>query len=151
MALYYCVLSLHILGATIWAGGHMVLALSILPVALKQNSASIVLEFEKRYEKLGLHALGLQVLSGLWLAWHILGDPQHWLSNTPVAHAVHVKLCLLVLTGGLALDVKLRVIPKLSDKTLKSLAWHIRTVTILAVLFVLMGASIRVGGYPVFD
>jgi hypothetical protein len=42
------------------------------------------------------------------------------------------------------------VIPKLSDATLPTLAWHIRVVTVAAVLFVLAGASIRLGGYPVF-
>ena len=35
-------------------------------------------------------------------------------------------------------------------ETLQTLAWHIRIVTLAAVLFVLAGASIRFGGYPVF-
>lgn len=29
--------------------------------------------------------------------------------------------------------------------------WHIRIITLAAVLFVLTGASIRFGGYPVFN
>lgn len=37
MATYYIILSIHIIGATIWAGGHLVLALSILPDALKKR------------------------------------------------------------------------------------------------------------------
>ena len=77
MAVYYIVLCLHILGATIWAGGHLVLALSILPSALKEKNAEIILEFEKRFEKVGLPALGTQLLTGLWLAYHILGMPNH--------------------------------------------------------------------------
>jgi len=32
-----------------------------------------------------------------------------------------------------------------------SLAWHIRIVTLAAVLLVLASASIRFGGYPVFE
>ena len=40
MASYYTFLSLHILGATIWAGGHLVLALTILPDALRQQRAA---------------------------------------------------------------------------------------------------------------
>ena len=32
-----------------------------------------------------------------------------------------------------------------------TLAWQIRIVTLAAVLLVLAGASIRFGGYPVFD
>jgi hypothetical protein len=61
-----------------------------------------------------------------------------------------VKLGLLALTVALAVDARLRVIPRLSDETLPVLAWHIRVVTAAAVLFVLAGASIRLGGYPLF-
>ena len=60
MATYYIILSIHIIGATIWAGGHLVLALSILPDALKKKDASIILDYEKRFEKIGLAALKAQ-------------------------------------------------------------------------------------------
>jgi hypothetical protein len=56
-----------------------------------------------------------------------------------------------VATLGLAVHARLRLIPRLSDVTPPTLAWHIRAVTIAAVLFVVVGASIRVGGYPVFN
>lgn len=36
MAIYYILLSIHILGATIWAGGHLVLTVSVMPEALKK-------------------------------------------------------------------------------------------------------------------
>jgi putative copper export protein len=151
VAVYYIVLCLHILGATIWAGGHLVLALSILPSALKEKNAEIILEFEKRFEKVGLPALGTQLLTGLWLAYHILGMPNHWFSSEPIAHLVQAKLLFLTLTLALAISARLFVIPKLSNENLRVLAWHIRLVTTLAVLFVLVGASIRLGGYPAFN
>ena len=78
MASYYTFLSLHILGATIWAGGHLVLALTILPDALRQQRAAIVSQFEQRFERIGLPALGVQIVTGLWLAEHLLGSPDHW-------------------------------------------------------------------------
>ena len=151
MASYYTFLSLHILGATIWAGGHLVLALTILPNALRQQRASIVSEFEQRFERIGLPALAIQIVTGLWLAHHLLGPPDRWFESNPVARVVQVKLGLLAVTIGLAVDARIRVIPKLSDATLPTLAWHIRVVTLAAVLFVLAGVSIRVGGYPVFQ
>ncbi len=150
MATYYVVLSLHVLGATVWAGGHIVLALTILPQALKQGRAVIVSEYEQRFEHIGLPSLGLQVVTGSWLAWHHLGPVANWFGGSSAAHVVQVKLVLLALTGGLALHARLRVIPRLSDESLPTLAWHIRVVTAAAVLFVLAGASIRFGGYPVF-
>jgi putative copper export protein len=151
MASYYIFLSLHILGATIWAGGHLVLAVAILPEALRQRRAAIVSEFEQRFERIGLPALAVQIVTGLWLAERLLGSPDHWFDGNSVARTVQVKLGLLVVTVGLAIHARFRVIPKLSDSTLPTLAWHIRIVTLAAVLFVLAGASIRFGGYPVFE
>lgn len=151
MASYYIVLSLHILGATVWAGGHLVLASTILPDALRQHRAATVSEFEQRFERIGLPALAVQIVTGLWLAEHLLGPPNHWFDGNAVARTVQVKLGLLGVTVGLAIHARFRVIPKLSDETLPTLAWHIRIVTLAAVLFVLAGASIRFGGYPVFE
>ncbi len=151
MATYYTLLSLHILGATIWAGGHLVLAATVLPQALRARRAAPVQEFEQRFEKIGLPALGAQIVTGLWLAERHLGSPTNWFDGAPVARVVQIKLALLALTLGLALHARLRVIPKLSDATLPTLAWHIRLVTLAAIAFVLAGASIRFGGYPVFD
>ena len=151
MASYYILLSLHILGATIWAGGHLVLAVTILPEALRQHRAATVREFERRFERIGLPALAVQIVTGVWLAQRLLRSPDHWLEGNSVARTVQVKLGLLVVTVGLAVHARFRVIPKLSDATLPTLAWHIRLVTLAAVLFVLAGASIRVGGYPVFE
>lgn len=151
MASYYIMLSLHILGATVWAGGHLVLAVTILPDALRQHRAATVSEFEQRFERIGLPALAVQIITGLWLAEHLLGSPVNWFDGNPVARTVQVKLGLLLITVGLAIHARFRVIPRLSDATLPTLAWHIRIVTLAAVLFVLAGASIRFGGYPVFD
>ena len=150
MASYYIALTLHILGATIWAGGHLVLATTILPRALREHRAAPVSDFEQSFERIGLPALAVQILTGLWLAHHLLGAPGNWFNDNPIAHIVQIKLGLLALTLALAIHARYRVIPKLSDDTLPTLAWHIRLVTIAAVLFVLAGASIRFGGYPAF-
>ena len=151
MAGYYIALALHILGATIWAGGHLVLATTILPRALREHRAAPVSEFEQSFERIGLPALAVQILTGLWLSHHLLGSPGNWFNDNPIAHVVQIKLGLLALTLALAIHARFRVIPTLSDGTLPTLAWHIRLVTLAAVLFVLAGASIRFGGYPAFD
>ena len=151
MASYYSILCLHILGATIWAGGHLVLAVTILPAALRQRRAATVSEFEQRFERIGLPALAVQIVTGLWLAERLLGSPSNWFDSNSVARTVQVKLGLLAVTLALAVHARFRVITKLSDATLPTLAWHIRIVTLAAVLLVLAGASIRVGGYPVFE
>lgn len=151
MGSYYVALVLHILGATIWVGGHLTLALTILPRALEQQRASIVTDFEQRYERIGLPALAVQLATGLWLAHHLLGSVTNWFEPTPLARLVQIKLALLAGTVALAVHARFKVMPDLTDATLPTLAWHIRLVTLLAVLFVLAGVSIRFGGYPAFD
>jgi putative copper export protein len=150
MVTYYTLLCLHILGATIWVGGHLVLATTILPRALKARKASIITDFEQGYERLGMPALAVQILTGLWLAHRLLGSAANWLGDTPQAHLVHVKLLCLAATVGLAIHAKTRVIPRLRDDNIPVLGAHIVGVTILGVLFTFAGASLRLGGYPLF-
>ena len=151
MRSYYVAICLHLLGATVWVGGHLVLLLGVLPKALRERRASIVSDFEQRFEKVGMPAFALQILTGLWLAHRYLGGPSNWFGSGPVARAVQVKMVLLLLTGALAVSARLFVIPKLNDDNLRVLAWHIRAVTLIGVLFVLVGATVRMGGYPLFD
>jgi putative copper export protein len=147
----YLILSAHLLGAAVWVGGHLVLAIGVLPRAMRERRAALVTDFESRFERAGLTALAVQVASGLWLADRLLGSPGNWFDDNPVAHAVQAKLMLLAGTVVLALHARLRVMPRLTDETLPTLGWHILAVTTMGVLFVLAGASIRFNGYPLFD
>ncbi len=79
-------LFLHLLGAAIWVGGHLVLALGILPGALRRRDPQAIRAFEQVYERIGIPALLLQVVSGLWLASLWLPF-DHWFGATPVARA----------------------------------------------------------------
>lgn len=140
------VLLLHILGATIWTGGHLLLALTVLPKALRARSVEEVMRFESGFERIGIPALLIQVVTGLWLAHAALPDVSLWFDPAvPVARPVMLKLALLALTVALAADARLRVIPRLSADTLTGLAWHIVAVTLIAVLFVATGVSFRTG------
>ena len=147
---YYTVLSLHLLGAAIWTGGHIVLAARVLPRALRERKAALIQEFESAYERIGLPALVIQLLTGLALAHRILGAPANWLGDGGMARMVQLKLLLLVGTVALAIHARLWLIPRLRDDNLHPLGWHIRGVTVLAVLFVLAGGSLRLGGFPLF-
>lgn len=148
---YYILLTLHVLGATIWTGGHLVLATTVLPRALRAKRASILTDFEQGYERIGMPALALQILTGLWLAHRLLGSPSNWLGASPLAHVVQFKLFCLAGTAALAMHAKTRVIPRLNDGNLPLMAWHIAGVTVFSVLFVLAGASARLGGFPFFQ
>ena len=136
----------HILGATVWTGGHIVLSLAVLPRVLKENSPERLLEFESAFERIGKPAMLVQIITGLLLAHRLLPDVYLWLDwSNPVSRVVGMKLMLLASTILLAADAKLRVLPKLSNKNLWDMAAHIIAVTLLSVLFVIVGVSFKTG------
>ena len=71
--MYGLLLLLHILAATIWTGGHIVLSTVVLPRALRERSPESLLRFERGYEKIGIPALLIQVGTGIALANQLLG------------------------------------------------------------------------------
>ncbi len=146
MSTHVAVVLLHVLGATVWTGGHLVLAATVLPRALKERSVDELRRFENGYERIGIPALLLQIVTGLWLAADFL-PPASWFDlSSPLARAVLIKLGLLVTTALLAADARLRIIPKLTPERLSSLAWHIIPVTVVSVAFVVVGVLVRAGG-----
>jgi putative copper export protein len=141
-------LLLHVLGATVWTGGHLVLTLVVLPRVLRERDAAALLRFEAGYERIGIPALLIQVASGVWLAHLLVPEVGRWFAfDDPVGRLVGVKLTLLALTVALAADARLRIIPQLSPQTLGALAWHVVPVTVLAVLFVVVGVAFRSGWF----
>lgn len=146
--MYGTMLLLHILAATIWTGGHLVLALTVLPRVMRKRSSSKLLEFESAYERIGIPALVVQVATGLWLAHRLVPEISRWLAfDDPLARLVGVKVLLLATTVGFALDARLRLIPRLSERNLRSLVWHIIPVTLLSVTFVVVGVAFRTGWF----
>ena len=54
--MYTVALTLHLLAATVWTGGHIVLATTLLPYALKNKDLVFIKRFEHCYEKIGIPA-----------------------------------------------------------------------------------------------
>lgn len=81
--MYRYIILTHILAATIWTGGHIVLATCILPPALQEKSPDLIESFESRFERLGVPALVVQVITGLWLAHNLL--PFRKLGTSPLS------------------------------------------------------------------
>ena len=145
--MYALMLFLHVLGATVWTGGHLVLALTWLPRVLRERSPEQLVRFEQGYERIGMPALVLQIVTGLWMAYQMVPSVAQWLSpDTPVARAIALKLVLLLCTALIAAHARLRVIPRLSADTLPLMACHVGAVTLLSVGFVAVGVSLRFGG-----
>lgn len=141
-------LLLHVLGATVWTGGHLILALAILPGALRNRAYRDIRQFESAYERIGIPALILQVATGVYLAFARRPEFANWFDiEDPVARLILVKLGLLLATVLFALDARLRIIPNLNEENLKPLAYHIVPVTLFSVAFVVAGVSFRTGWF----
>ena len=138
-------LTLHILGACVWTGGHLVLATTVLPRALALRDSRILRAFEEPFERIGIPALIVQVLTGVWLASQF-APISRWLAfGNALETRIGVKLILLGVTVALAVHARLRLIPRIDGSNLRMLAAHIVVVTALAVALVVVGASFQTG------
>jgi len=147
MSVFPLLVIVHALAATVWTGGHLVLDLGVLPTALRDRNAAAIRSFEETFEPLGLPALAIQVVTGVWMGWIVLPGFRGLLNpGNPIGMLVGVKLLLLAATAALAIHARLRLIPHLTDDNLSGLAWHIRGITALAIAFVVVEALIRLGG-----
>ncbi|MBI2519952.1 MAG: CopD family protein [Bdellovibrio sp.] len=144
--MYGILIFLHLIGASIWVGGHLILAIGILPKALKANDPGIVQDFEAVFEKIGIPALIVQVITGLSLAYLMLGKDLIGLTSGP-QRTVTLKLAGLLLTITLALHARLGIIPKLTKENLHPLALHIYLVTLIAIGFMFLGVNFRQGWF----
>lgn len=147
---HHLLLILHLLGASVWVGGHLILATTILPETLKKKDPQILLNFEKKYEKIGIPALVVMVISGIWMAYQFgIAIPQWFHFNNPVETVVSIKLLLLFVTILFALSANIFVLPRLSAEKLPLMAIHIISVTVLGILMLIVGSFIRYGGISV--
>jgi putative copper export protein len=145
------ILFLHIIGASIWIGGHLIMAIRYIPEAVIKNSVEELIKFEESYEKIGMPALLLQIITGLYMAHEWTdGFKLFFDTNNPVVLTIWIKLALLLSTFALAIDARFRVLPKLSMKNLLDLSFHVYPVTIISLLFAFFGLLIRHGGMDFF-
>ncbi len=148
MDLFWITLFLHLLGATIWAGGHLVLALAILPRALRAGDPALLKGYAMGYMRIAMPALALQIVTGFWLALQVVPDWRTWLSfSDPQTIGIGIKIVLLGATLGLIASRMLGGHSHHGPGGLKNMAWHLRAMTLVAVLFLAAGAFLRTGGF----
>jgi len=91
----HILLIIHIFAATIWVGGHLIITLRILPATLKTRNIDGLIEFEKKYEVIGLPALLLLVTTGVWMSINYNVLPSSWFSfSSGIETVVSCKLIL---------------------------------------------------------
>lgn len=140
-------LILHLLGATIWIGGHLILCLRFLPKAIKEHNVQVITDFEKQYETVGIPSLLIQIITGILLSYHYGVKWQDWFSFTgTIETVVSIKLCMLAFTILLAAHARIFIIPHLSAKSMNLMAVHIVAITITGLGMLVVGTFVRTGG-----
>ena len=149
MSMLHFWLILHLLAATVWVGGHVLLCFSILPSFLRTKNTKELLAFEGKFEKIAIPALILLVFSGIMMAYTYGVTFSTWLSfSSTIEKVVSTNLLLLLSIACLALSAQFRVIPKLEkgiDKVYE-MGVHVILVTVISVTMLILGSFIRYGG-----
>lgn len=92
-------------------------------------------------------ALLIMVITGVMMAYQLGQTISIWFHFTnPIETVVSLKLILLILTVLFAMSAQFFVLPKLTPKRLPLMAFHIISVTVIGVLFLILGSFIRYGG-----
>jgi hypothetical protein len=151
MYTHHILLVLHLIAATIWVGGHLVLAIGYLPKTPQHKDFSYIGNFEKTYEPIGMPSLAVLIITGILMAYDYNAGFSSWFSfATPIERVVSLKLTFLLTTVCFAISAQTRVLPKLRKGQLNKLpemAVHIICVTLIGVLMVILGSLVRIGGW----
>lgn len=144
---HHIYLILHLLAATIWVGGHLILSIRVLPKALKMKNMTPINNFKDNFEPIGLPSLLILFVTGILMAYDYDATFTRWFSfSGAIEKIVSVKLILLFTTVVLAISAQRFESPKLSNNKLNAFAFHIIAVTIIGVIMLILGSFVRMGG-----
>ncbi|MDM1397498.1 CopD family protein [Myroides odoratimimus] len=145
----HLLLILHLLGATIWVGGHILLSVVILPQVWKEKSVAKLFNFESRYEWFGTPALFVMLLTGVRMAYIYNVKLANWFTfETPIERVVSLKLACLITIALFALSAQFYVLPRLKTdiQKLPLMTFHILSVTTISIVMLILGSFVRYGG-----
>jgi putative copper export protein len=146
--MHYLLLVTHLLAATIWVGGHLILSLGFLPAAIRKKDPSLITNFEKHYERIGIPALLILVITGISLSYLYNIPVSNWFSfENAIEQVISLKLSLLLFTLILGIHARFFIIPTLSNKSLNKIAFHIILITLTGVTMLFAGSTVRFGGF----
>lgn len=140
-------LILHLLAATIWVGGHLLLLLRFVPKAIKSKSLEELSAFRKNYEPVGMPSLFILIITGILMAYDYNITFEKWfLFENSIEKIVSIKLILLFISLTLAFITLKFVLPSINKISPFILYCIIFLVTTIAVTMLVLGSLVRIGG-----
>ena len=140
-------LIIHLLAATIWVGGHLLLLLRYVPKAIKSKSLEELSAFRKNFEPVGIPSLFILILTGILMAYDYNITFEKWfLFENSIEKIVSIKLILLFISLTLAFITIKFVLPSINKISPFILYFIIFLVTTIAVTMLVLGSLVRIGG-----
>lgn len=147
MNFHHILLIIHLICATIWVGGHLFLAVRILPKAIREKDVKGLQNFKNSYEPFGMPALILLVVTGIWMAYDYNATFSTWFSfSNGIERVVSIKLILLLVTFAMALTADRFIFPRLNEKNMHKAGIFIVSVTLIGLAMLVLGSFVRYGG-----
>ncbi|HRG17853.1 MAG TPA: copper resistance protein CopD [Flavobacterium lutivivi] len=141
------ILIIHLLAATIWVGGHLILLLRYVPKAIKTKSLDELSVFRKNFEPVGMPSLFVLIVTGIIMAYDYNVTIEKWFSfDNSMEKIVSIKLILLFISLILAFITIKFVLPSIDKLSPFLLYFIIFLVTTIAVTMLILGSLVRVGG-----
>lgn len=141
------ILIFHLLAATIWVGGHIFLAIRILPEALKTRNPLVLKNFKQKFEPVGMPALAILLITGIAMAYDYGVTFSNWFSfSNPIEKVVSIKILLLATTISMAVVAEVFIFPRLKSQNMIGASIFIITVTGIAITMLVLGSLVRIGG-----
>ncbi|WP_410879665.1 CopD family protein [Myroides sp. DW712] len=140
---------LHLMGAAIWVGGHIILSVVLLPQVWREKAVYKLLDFERRYEWVGMPALGVLLVTGVRMAYLYQVTLTMWFTfQSPIERVISLKLICLIAIVLFALSAQFYVLPRLKKDSSKLplMIFHILSVTAISILMLVLGSFVRYGG-----
>lgn len=145
--LYKLLVILHILGAATLVGTNLVLLLSVIPKAKKAGDLNIIKGYLTGVGQMGVHALAIQLITGLWLASPMFKgiSTAFQMKDVFMTH-VGAKVVIMIVLTVLVIVMRRKIAPKLSMETLGGFTATVGLITVLGIFMVALGVGLRTGG-----
>lgn len=141
------ILIIHLLAATVWVGGHLILLLRYVPKAIKSKSLEELSSFRKNFEPVGMPSLFILIITGILMAYDFDVTIDKWfLFKNSIEKIVSIKLVLLFISLTLAFITLKFILPSINKISPYILYFIIFLVTTIAVTMLILGSLVRRGG-----
>ena len=144
---HHFLLIIHLLAATVWIGGHLILSTRYLPEAIKTKDLEKLKVFKDKFEPIGMPSLITLVITGVLMAYDYDVTITKWFSfSNGIEKVISIKLILFITSLTLASSAQLFIFPKLTPTRYHYVTILIIVVTLIAISLLVLGSLIRLGG-----